>query len=100
MSGHYDAYNRQHTTINQSSLPAASRCAAAPTARGAITPCTMQTVRRTPPPPSSGTLTPCVNYYDRETRLYYLQSRYYDFANCRFINADTFATTNANGFLS
>ena len=23
-------------------------------------------------------------YYDRETRLYYLQSRYYDFANCRF----------------
>lgn len=29
-----------------------------------------------------------VNYYDCETRLYYLQSRYYDFANCRFINAD------------
>ena len=27
-------------------------------------------------------------YYDRETRLYYLQSRYYDFANCRFINSD------------
>ena len=39
-------------------------------------------------------------FYDRETRLYYLQSRYYDFANCRFINADTFATTDANGFLS
>ena len=39
-------------------------------------------------------------YYDRETRLYYLQSRYYDFANCRFINADTFATTDANGLLS
>ena len=39
-------------------------------------------------------------YYDRETRLYYLQSRYYDFAICRFINADTFATTDANGFLS
>ena len=39
-------------------------------------------------------------YYDRETRLYYLQSRYYDFANCRFINADTFATTDTNGFLS
>ena len=39
-------------------------------------------------------------YYDRETRLYYLQSRYYGFANCRFINADTFATTDANGFLS
>ncbi len=28
----------------------------------------------------------CGYYYDRETRLYYLQSRYYDFANCRFIN--------------
>ena len=27
-------------------------------------------------------------YYDRETRLYYLQSRYYDPAICRFINAD------------
>lgn len=27
-------------------------------------------------------------YYDRETRLYYLQSRYHDFANYRFINAD------------
>ena len=27
-------------------------------------------------------------YYDRETRLYYLQSRYYDFANYWFINAD------------
>ena len=39
-------------------------------------------------------------YYDRETRLYYLQSRYYDFANRRFINADTFAITDANGFLS
>ena len=39
-------------------------------------------------------------YYDRETRLYYLQSRYYDFANCRFINADAYATTNAESFLS
>ena len=39
-------------------------------------------------------------YYDRETRLYYLQSRYYDFANCRFINADAYATTNAGNFLS
>ena len=39
-------------------------------------------------------------YYDAETGFYYLQSRYYDFANCRFINADTFATTDANGFLS
>ena len=25
-------------------------------------------------------------YYDAETGFYYLQSRYYDFANCRFIN--------------
>ena len=32
--------------------------------------------------------------------MYYLQSRYYDPAIGRFINADTFATTNANGFLS
>ena len=39
-------------------------------------------------------------YYDRETRLYYLQSRYYDFSNCRFINADAYATTNAGSFLS
>ena len=60
MSGHYDAYNRQHTTINQSSLPAASRCAAAPTARGAITPCMVLTAKRPRMPPSSGTSTPCV----------------------------------------
>ena len=39
-------------------------------------------------------------YYDAETGFYYLQSRYYDPAICRFINADTFATTDANGFLS
>ena len=39
-------------------------------------------------------------YYDRETRLYYLQSRYYDFANYRFINADTYATTNVGSILS
>ena len=32
--------------------------------------------------------------------MYYLQSRYYDPAIGRFINADTFATTDANGFLS
>ena len=30
-------------------------------------------------------------YYDAETGFYYLQSRYYDPAICRFINADTFA---------
>ena len=32
-------------------------------------------------------------YYDAETGFYYLQSRYYDFANCRFINADTYLST-------
>ena len=32
--------------------------------------------------------------------MYYLQSRYYDPAIGRFINADTFATTDAEGFLS
>ncbi len=32
-------------------------------------------------------------YYDRETGLYYLQSRYYDPAICRFINADAYAAT-------
>ena len=31
--------------------------------------------------------------YDRETRLYYLQSRYYDPELGRFINADTYAST-------
>ena len=39
-------------------------------------------------------------YYDRETRLYYLQSRYYDFANCRFINADAYVTTNVGSILN
>lgn len=38
-------------------------------------------------------------YYDRETGFYYLQSRYYDFANCRFINADGVVTTNVAEFL-
>ena len=32
--------------------------------------------------------------------MYYLQSRYYDPAIGRFINADTFATTDATSFLS
>lgn len=32
-------------------------------------------------------------YYDSETGFYYLQSRYYDPAICRFINADAFAST-------
>ena len=30
-------------------------------------------------------------YYDEETNLYYLQSRYYDPTVCRFINADDVA---------
>lgn len=32
-------------------------------------------------------------YYDAETGFYYLQSRYYDPAICRFINADTYLST-------
>ena len=32
-------------------------------------------------------------YYDTESELYYLQSRYYDPATCRFLNADTYAST-------
>ena len=32
-------------------------------------------------------------YYDSETGLYYLQSRYYDPEICRFINADSYAST-------
>ena len=32
-------------------------------------------------------------YYDTETELYYLQSRYYDSTTCRFINADAYAGT-------
>ena len=39
-------------------------------------------------------------YYDVETGLYYLQSRYYDPEVCRFINPDAFATTDADGVLS
>ena len=39
-------------------------------------------------------------YYDTETGFYYLQTRYYDPAICRFINADTYATTDAEGLLS
>ena len=37
--------------------------------------------------------------YDRDTGLYYLQSRYYDPAIGRFINADTYTTTDADGLL-
>ena len=32
-------------------------------------------------------------YYDTETGFYYLQSRYYDPEICRFINADSYAST-------
>ena len=39
-------------------------------------------------------------YYDTETGFYYLQTRYYDPAICRFINADTYTTTDAEGLLS
>ena len=39
-------------------------------------------------------------YYDTETRLYYLQSRYYDPEVGRFINPDVFATTDVDGVLS
>ena len=35
-------------------------------------------------------------YYDAETGFYYLQSRYYDPANRRFINADTYVSTDAS----
>ena len=38
--------------------------------------------------------------YDRDTGLYYLQSRYYDPTIGRFINADTYTTTDADGLLS
>ena len=34
-------------------------------------------------------------YYDSETGFYYLQSRYYDPENHRFINADTYASTDS-----
>ena len=37
-------------------------------------------------------------YYDTETRLYYLKSRYYDPENHRFINADSYASTG-QGFI-
>ena len=34
-------------------------------------------------------------YYDEETGLYYLQSRYYDPATCRFVNADNITDSGA-----
>ena len=39
-------------------------------------------------------------YYDTETKLYYLQTRYYDPEVGRFINADAFASTDISGVLS
>lgn len=39
-------------------------------------------------------------FYDYETGFYYLQSRYYDPVIGRFLSADKFATTDADGFLS
>ena len=39
-------------------------------------------------------------YYDNDTGLYYLQSRYYDPEVGRFINADGFVTTDVLGLLS
>ena len=39
-------------------------------------------------------------YYDSETGFYYLQSRYYDPELGRFINADSYASTDATGLLS
>ena len=39
-------------------------------------------------------------YYDSETGFYYLQSRYYDPANRRFINADIYASTDSNNALT
>ena len=39
-------------------------------------------------------------YYDTETSLYYLQTRYYDPEVGRFINADAFASTDISGVLS
>ena len=39
-------------------------------------------------------------YYDTETGLYYLQTRYYDPEVGRFINADAFTSTDISGVLS
>ena len=39
-------------------------------------------------------------YYDSETGFYYLQSRYYDPATRRFINADAYASTDSSDAVS
>ena len=41
----------------------------------------------------------CGYYYDNDTGLYYLQSRYYDPEVGRFINADVFASTDTKDLL-
>ena len=38
-------------------------------------------------------------YYDRDSGLYYLQSRYYDPTTGRFINADALAYTTSDNFI-
>ena len=42
----------------------------------------------------------CGYYYDNETGFYYLQTRYYDPTIARFINADSYLTTDITGFIS
>ena len=42
----------------------------------------------------------CGYYYDSETGFYYLRSRYYDPENHRFINADTYASTDSGDAIS
>ena len=39
-------------------------------------------------------------YYDSETGFYYLQSRYYDPATRRFINADVYSSTDSSDAVS
>jgi len=58
-------------------------------------------LRTTPAAGSIGAINPLRYrgyYYDSETGLYYLQSRYYDPEVCRFINADEFTSTG-QGFI-
>ena len=89
-SGHYDAYNRQHTTID---LIVVCCITLRRSAYGAWGNYSVHDDKGAKITKASfiGHINPLRYrgyYYDRETRLYYLQSRYYDFASCRFINAD------------
>ena len=86
-SGYYDVYNRQHTTIDH------HRCLLRRSAYGAWGNYSVHDNKgvKNTSPTFIGHINPLRYrgyYYDRETCLYYLQSCYYDFANCRFINAD------------